>query len=490
MTRGTGGPATPDRSGPPLDAGHIPGPPGHWLLGHVGAFRTDALGFLTQVRDTYGDVAQLRFGRRRVFVLANPAYIREVLVEKPGAFRKDRALQLARRVLGDGLLTSEGETHRRHRRMMQPAFHARQVSRYADAMVEAAERLAEGWRDGEERLLSRDMMDVTLRIIARTMFGYQVPEETEEIGRAIDTVIEAVIADTLAPVRPPDWWPSRRRRAVNQAIRTLDGVVYRIIGQRRKASEAMAGPESAADEGLPTGVAGGDLLSMLLAARDETDGSGMTDAEVRDQVMTIFLAGHETTANTLSWTWHLLAHHPEAERKLHAELDRVLGDRAPTLDDLPHLPYVTCVVRESMRLLPAAWTLGYEAVEDVTIGPWRFRRGDTLLMSQYLMHRHPKYFEEPDAFLPERWENDFIKTLPPFVYFPFGGGPRVCIGNQFALLEAQLLVAAFARRWRFEELAEPIVVPQPLITLRPRYGIRMRVWARHTSGGAQDASAG
>lgn len=446
-----------------LDTQSIPQPKGRFLVGNLTDFARDPLNYLYSLSLEYGDVVKMRFGRMNMYLLNRPDLIRELLVTKPDSFHKGRGLQYTKPVLGEGLLTSEGETHRRHRRMMQPAFHMRRISEYADTMVEYGVRMMEQWKDGEIRLISKDMMDVTLSIITNTMFGYETPSETDEIGRAIDVLLERVMKKTRSPFPIPDAIPTRGQREFREAKATLDGIIYGIISSRRK--------EELDDRG--------DLLSMLLQARDEEDGMGLSDAELRDEVMTIFLAGHETTANTLSWTWYLLAQHPEVESKFHQELDAVLAGRPPQMTDINDLPYTQQVIKESMRLFPAAWIIGYQAIEKVQIGEWQFEKGDSFFMSQYVMHRNPKYYDGPEEFSPERWTAEFTKSLPPFAYFPFGGGPRVCIGNQFALMEATLLLATIGQRYQLE-LVHPTqqVVPLPLITLRPRGGIKMRVKAR------------
>lgn len=445
------------------DARQIPGPEGHWLVGNLTDFARDPLNYLYSQALRHGDVVKLRFVRKNMYLLNRPDYIREVLVAKPDSFHKGRGLQHTKPVLGEGLLTSEGETHRRHRRLMQPAFHMRRISEYADTMVDYASKMLNQWQDGEVRLISKDMMDVTLSIITKTMFGFETPSETDEIGRAIDTLFQRVMKKTRSPFSLPDFVPTKGQKEFLQAKATLDAIIYRILSTRRGQDGDY-----------------GDLLSMLLQTRDEEDGTGLSNHELRDEVMTIFLAGHETTANTLSWTLYLLARNPQVERKLHEELDSVLAGERPQMAHLARLPYTQMVIKESMRLFPAAWIVGYQATTDVQIGEWDFQRGDSFFMSQYVMHRNPKYYEQPEDFLPERWTPEFAKSLPSFAYFPFGGGPRVCIGNQFALMEATLLLVTIGQRYRLELAdAKTRVMSLPMITLRPKDGIYMRVYARH-----------
>ncbi|MEF3302583.1 cytochrome P450 [Paenibacillus sp. GYB003] len=442
------------------------GPKGLPITGNLLAFRKNPLRFLEQSFREYGELVHLRFGpSRHLYLLTNPDWIKEVLLTKQHHFRKAKGLQTAKAVVGEGILTSEGDKHLRQRRLMQPSFRKDRISLYGDSMVRHAERLIERWRDGETRVVTDDMMKLTLDIITETMFGTQLDGGVEEIGRAIDVGMKYVSRKASSIIDLPAGFPTKSNREFQEASKLLDGVIYSIIERRRKH----------AGEG---GEARRDLLSMLLAARDE-DGSAMTDEQVRDEVMTIFIAGHETTANTLSWTWYLLTQNPEAERKFHDELDAVLGGRAPTVDDLEKLNYLQLLLWESMRVYPAVWAINREVADEVEIGGHRFRPGDTIMMSQYVMHRNPNYYDDPERFRPERFENDFLKTIPQFAYFPFGGGPRVCIGNNFALMEAALILATIGRRYKLR-LADrhPPIELEPLVTLRPKPGLTMVATAR------------
>ncbi|MDF2717148.1 MAG: cytochrome [Paenibacillus sp.] len=445
----------------------VPGPRGLPITGHLLAFRKDPLHFLEQSFREYGELVHLRFGpSRHLYLLSNPELIKEVLLTKQQHFRKAKGLQTAKAVVGEGILTSEKEKHLRQRRLMQPSFRKDRISAYGEAMVHHAERMTANWSGGQTRTITDDMMQLMLDIIMETMFGSQLePSIVGEISRAIDVGMKYVSTRASSFIDLPASIPTKSNREFQQASKLLDGVIYGIIEKRRN----------------QTGEAGTkrrDLLSMLLAARDE-DGSSMTDEQVRDEVMTIFLAGHETTANTLSWTWYLLSLNPEAERKLHAELDSVLQGRRPTPDDMDKLEYLQLLLWESMRLYPAVWAINREVVGEVEIGGHTFRPGDTIMMSQYVMHRNPNYYDRPELFRPERFEGDFLKTIPQFAYFPFGGGPRVCIGNNFAMMEAALIIATVGQRFKLR-LAEdhPPVELEPLVTLRPKNGLRMSVEAR------------
>lgn len=442
----------------------VTGPKGLPLSGNILAFRRDTLQFIREAAREYGDVAHFRFGpKRHIYMLNNPEWIKEVLVTKQAHFRKAKGLQVARTVVGDGILTSEGKKHMRQRRLLQPAFHRDRIAEYGEVMVRQGVELMSEWKDGEVLDVHHDMMKVTLAIITETMFGKTVKEGAEKIAQAIDVGLKYVSSKATSFLDIPLSVPTRSNREFLESSEVLDKIIYRLIEERRKSGE--------------TGHK--DLLGMLLAARDEDDGEGMTDEQVRDEVMTIFLAGHETTANTMSWIFYLLAKHPEAEQKLHDELKTVLDGRLPTVEDIPRLTYANLIVQETLRLYPAAWMINREVVESVEIGGHTYEPGDTLMMSQYVMHRMEKYFDAPDEFRPERFEGDLLKRIPAYAYFPFGGGPRICIGNNFALMEATLLLATIAQTYKLR-LAEPEkpVEPEPLVTLRPKNGLMMRLEKR------------
>ncbi|MFB0841106.1 cytochrome P450 [Paenibacillus oleatilyticus] len=443
---------------------HIPGPKGLPLSGNLLAFRKEPLGFLVKAQQQYGDVVHIRFGpSRHVYLISDPEQIKEVLLTKQGAFRKAKGLQTAKAVVGEGILTSEGEKHMRQRRLMQPSFRKDRIGSYAEAMIDYGEKMLASWKSGETRVITDDMMQLTLDIITHTMFGTSITNGVDDISHAIDVGMKYVTHKATSVIDIPESLPTKSNLEFKQSAATLDKVIFGIIEERRKNPDGSRG----------------DLLSMLLAARDEEDGSGMSDRQVRDEVMTIFLAGHETTANTLSWTWYLLSRNPEAEKAFHEELDRVLDGRRPTYSDLEKLPYTQHVVSESMRLYPAAWAINREVQQEVEIGGNTYKPGDTLMMSQYVMHRRPDYFEEPERFKPERFAGDLLKKIPAFAYFPFGGGPRVCIGNNFALMEAALLLATIGSRYTHRLTPDhPPVEPEPLVTLRPKGGLQMIVTAR------------
>jgi len=368
------------------------------------------------------------------------------------SFRKGRALQRAKRLLGEGLLTSEGEFHRRQRRLAQPAFHRRRVNSYARVMVEYAEAASARWRDGQELDISDEMMRLTLAVVGKTLFDADVESDADEVGSALTEVMNLFGYLMLPFSELLEKLPLPPRRRFLRARARLDAVIYRIIEERRR-----------------SGVDRGDLLSTLLHAVDEEgDRTGMTDEQLRDEVMTIFLAGHETT---LTWAWFLLAQNPEAEARLHEELDAVLAaGRPPEPEDVPALRYTEMVVAETMRLYPPAWALGRLALEDYEVRGYLIPRGALVLVSQYVIHRDPRFFPDPERFDPARWTPEAKSARPQFAYFPFGGGPRRCVGEGFAWTEAVLILAALARRWRPRLLPGRRVETQPRITLRPGEG--------------------
>jgi cytochrome P450 len=437
-----------------------PGPKGHWLQGNLAEFRRDSLGFITHCAREYGDIVSLKLGPKRVYLLNHPDLIEQVLVTQNRNFIKHFITRLLQRILGEGLLNSEADTWLRQRRLAQPAFHRSRIEAYGRVMVEFTENMLHTWHEGEVRDIHVEFMRLALGIVAKTLLNADAAGEANTVASALEFLLKDFLYrwETLLPV--PRWVPTPHNLRCKRARRSLEGTIYKYITQGRAA-----------------GVDRGDLLSMLLQVRDE-DGSGMSDLQLRDQVMTLFLAGHETTANSLSWTWYLLAQHPEAEAKLAKELQDVLGGRPPTVADLPRLRYTDYVVCESMRLYPPVFAFGREALQACTLGGYEIPAGATVIMSQWIMHRHPRYFDNPEKFQPERWANGLLQRISKYVYFPFGGGPRICIGNTFAMMEASLVLATLAHHYRFTLLPEPPVVPWPAVTLRPRHGIRARLQKR------------
>jgi cytochrome P450 len=438
-----------------------PAAPGLPFFGHSLPYLRDPLGFLRATAGRHGDVVRVSIGPLQMTLVSHPELVESVLVTQNRLWQKDRFMRVLRPVLGDGLLSSEGDFWRRQRRLAQPAFHRDRIAAYGGIMVDHATRLVNQWRHGQVRDVHKDMMRLTLEIVAETLFGAQVGDHAEEVGEALEAVL-TVVADPMEIFLPfLKHLPTPQRRRFDRAIAKLDSILYGIFEQRRRSET----PET------------GDLLSMLLQAQDE-DGTRMSDKQLRDECMTLFLAGHETTALNLSWTWLLLSQHPDVDAKLARELRDVLGDRPATFADLPNLHYAGHVIAESLRLYPPAWSLGREAREDVDLGGYRVPRGGQVWFCPWSIQRDARWFDDPDAFRPERWEGDLAKKLPRYAYFPFGGGPRLCIGQAFAQMEAVLLLATLARAFHAEVLPKPRVVPFASVTLRPKHGLRVRLTRR------------
>ena len=419
------------------------------------------LDFFTTLARTYGDVSSYRMAGEQLFLVNEPRLIRDVLVTHSRNFTKSRGLDRSKRLLGQGLLTSEGAMHLRQRRLMQPAFHRDRVAGYGDLMVGYADRMRRAWADGATLDISREMNRLTLSIVGRTLFDVDVEQQAAAVGDALTAVMESFWMMMLPFAELLERLPVPKLRRARMARARLDAIIYRMIADRRT-----------------SGRDHGDLLSMLLAAQDEDDGGGMTDQQVRDEAMTIFLAGHETTANALTWTWYLLSTAPEVEATLHAEVGRVLQGRLPATADLPSLQYVERVVTESMRLYPPAWIIGRRAIDEYHLGEHVVPPRSILFMSPYVMHRDPRFYADPERFDPGRWTPELRAALPKFAYFPFGGGPRQCIGESFAWMELILLVATISQQCRLRLVPGHPVVAQPLITLRAKHGMRMTVEKR------------
>lgn len=438
-----------------------PGPKHRPFVGELFTFPRDPLGYLTRLARTHGDVSGFKVGRQQFYFLNHPDLVKEVLVTQSAKLRRGRALERAKRLLGEGLLTAEDPQHKRSRTMQQPAFHRERVAGYADAMVACADATARRWQPGEAIDMAAEMHRLTMAIVGRTLFDVDIEGEAEHVGRALEDSITAITPATLSLPVWTDALPLPHNVRFRRSKSVLDGMIFQMIRERR-----AGGSEHH------------DLLAMLLAASDPDTGEGLSDEQVRDEAMTLFIAGHETTANALAWTWHQLAGLPEVEAALHEELDRVVGDRLPTFADLPALAYTRMVLSESMRLYPPIWVIGRRVAEPFQAGGYTLEAGSLLFVSQWTMNRDPRYWEDPERFDPLRWTPEAVAARPRFAYFPFGGGPRLCIGEQFAWMEGTLLLAVLARRWKARPAPGPKVVKQPAVTLRPRHGIPMRLEAR------------
>ena len=418
----------------------------------------DPLSIFVKWAREYGDIFYYRAAWLHVYFLNDPDLIEEILVRNPRNFLKDRVVRNSRWFFGDGLLTNEGDRWLRQRKLSAPAFHRERVSSYARIMTDHAEKMLAVWQNGETRDIHLDMMQLTLEIVVRALFN--VESETQRISSAMNVMMGN--ATGVRMLLPPiaRYLPIPQMIRVRRAVRDLDDIVYGIIAQHRAANRDS-----------------GDLLSMLMQARDE-DGSQMSDKQLRDEVLTFLLSGHETTALALTWTWHLLSQHPEVEGKLHEELDRVLAGSAPGFSDMQKLPYTERVIKESMRLYPPAWSLARTVISDFELRGYKIPAGANVVMSQWIMHRHPAYFLEPEKFDPDRWITERAQKLPRFAYFPFGGGPRQCIGAAFAMMEAMLLLATIAQEFRLRTLPNHPVATTPSFTLRPKYGLKMQLASR------------
>jgi cytochrome P450 len=433
-----------------------PGPKHRPVIGQYAQFRKDAPAFLLRTARQFGDVAHFKLGSQKVFLLSHPDYVKDVLITRQHYFMKSRMLQRSKVLLGEGLLTSEGALHTRQRRLVQPAFHKQRLAGYAETMIAYGARARERWRDGETLAMDQEMMRLTLAVVAKTLFNTDVESEAHEIGEALTAILslfEIIMMPFSALIEKLRTPPVRR---FERAKQRLDQTIYGMINARR---------ESGRDYG--------DLLSMLLLAQDEEGTGSMSNEQVRDEALTLFLAGHETTANALTWTWYLLSQHPDVEARFHAELDQVLAGRLPAPEDFGRLPYTEMLFAESMRLYPPAWGIGRMAIREYDVAGYELEPGSIILTSPYVVHRDPRWFPEPERFDPQRWMPEEKARRPKFSYFPFGGGARVCIGEHFAWLEGVLLLATLGQKWRFRLVPGHPVAHRALITLRTRHGMKM-----------------
>jgi cytochrome P450 len=445
-------------------------------------FIHDPINTLSNISREFGDISYFKLGHEHVYLINNPDYIEKVLIYDHHNFKKGKRLQTAKAVLGEGLVTSEGDLHKRQRRLIQPIFHPKQIMSYITTMTDFASRIRDRWKDGDTVDVSEEMMRLTLGIICKSVLNYDVESEAQEVGKALTTVrkyskrLQSPIGHVLdkIPVLPAV-------KGAREAKKQLDSLIYQLIADRRR-WEGDSDNSKSHDQ---------DLLSRLMQAQDlvspnNNNQEKMSDKQVRDEVMTIFIAGHETTANALTWTFYLLSQNQDVERKLHDEINSVLGDssdnsvgnRIPSANDITKLQYTEKVLRESMRLYPPVWTIGRYVENDYYVGEYTIPAGSSILMSQYVMHHNPKYYEEPEQFNPDRWTEQFKTHLPRFSYFPFGGGIRGCIGEPFAWIEGVIIIATIAQKWTMRLLPSQRIKLDPAITLRPRYGMKMKLIQR------------
>ena len=442
----------------------IPGPKGWPLVGStftlIGQFQAQLLA----AQQRYGDVVRFKTLLGDMILLSRPEHAAYVLQERVANFPKSASYDFLKVLLGNGLLTSEGDFWLRQRRLMQPAFHRQRLAGMVGAITDLTAAMLERWdhlrAQGRAFDVHTEMMELTLGIIGQTMFSTDLRKVARDVGPHFDQA-NAILNDRMNGISLPDWVPTPSNRRLKTAIATLDNLVYRLIAERRAGKQAD------------------DLLTMLLETRDADTGEGMSDQQIRDEVMTMLLAGHETTANTLTWTWYLLSQHPSVARRLQAEVREVLGDRQPTMADLANLPYTAMVVDEAMRILPPVWVIDRMARQDDQIDGYRIPAGSIVLLSPYVTHRHPGLWENPEGFDPERFSPERSANRHRLAFMPFGAGQRMCIGNQLALLESRLIVAMVAQRFRLDLVPGHAVIPEPLITLRPKFGVK--VTAHHLS---------
>lgn len=449
---------------------HAPGPPGMFGVRNVLRFAGDQLSLLREIADRYGDIAEMKVFGEPWFLVSHPEDIEELMVKHARIMGRDSYTVVLQRALGMGLLTSDGDLWKRQRKLMAQAFTPKRIKSYAEAMVRVTDRALVPLRDGTEINLHDEMSRVTLEVVAEVLFGHSVDAETiESVRHAMEVINEFYANSPEVILRFPKWVPTPRNYRMNDAVAKIDEVIYRIIGARR------------------AGEPKDDLLGTLLAALDD-EGTGMDDQQLRDEAITLFLAGHETTALAMAHTLYLLSKHPAIERELYAEVERVLGDRPPTAEDVPKLALVDRVIKESMRLYPPAWTTGREATEPLELRGYTIPKGAQILMSQWVVHRDPRFFPNPEGFDPDRWLPENASKLPRYAYFPFGGGPRVCIGNHFAMMEAALILAMVVQRYRLELLPGERLELKPSVTLRQRgSGLRVRVVERKSERRATTA---
>ncbi|RPI32684.1 MAG: cytochrome P450 [Chloroflexota bacterium] len=436
---------------------------GYPLVGILPKLWKNPLKFFLDTAIQYGDVVQMKMGSKEMYLVSRPESVKYILQDNNRNFRK--GYDQAKPLMGEGLVTSEGDFWLRQRRIMQPSFHRDQIATFSNIMLQATEAMLERWRwpaqDGQPLDMAVEMMRLTQTIILRTMFSTDIGAQAETIGKAFDITLEHLNQILFSPFELLTRLPTPANLRHKRALRFLDDFVYGLITNRRKSGEDN-----------------GDLLSRLILARDQETGEGMTDQQVRDEVMTIFLAGHETTANALAWTWYLLSQHPEVEETIEAEIEVLSGGRPPTFEDISRLEYTNQVFSEALRLYPPAWMFVRHAVEDDVIGGYRVPAGMMLMISPYVTHRLPDVWEQPERFDPDRFSPERSKDRPRFSYYPFSGGPRVCIGNNFATVEALLIMARVVQCYRLRLVPGYRVEARPIATLQPHPGVLMQVTAK------------
>ena len=438
-----------------------PGPKAKIPLGHLFSYRRDSIGFLKKIANEYGDIVHFKIGPIRIVLLNHPDYIKEVLTVQHRNFVKGRPLEMAKELLGEGLLTSEGDFHKRHSRMIQPAFHRNMIESYVPAMIKCISQMMGKWQDGMKTDMKDEMTDMSIAITGKTLFNADITEEAPEISKALDTATSLFGRISL----PFSEWllklPLPGNLRFYKAKQRLDDTVSRMINECRKNK-----------------MDNGDLVSLLLRTQDENGSGGLSDEEIRDEAITLFLTAFDTTSTALTWTWYLLSQNPEAETELYKELDSVLSGRLPVAEDIPNLKYTRMVFGESMRLYPPSYVIPRQAVDDFSVGKYIVPRGSIVLMSPYLIQRDPRFYFEPEKFNPYTWDKHSHGLDSKYEYFPFSRGPRSCIGEPFAWMLGTLAIASVAQSWQIKHVPDHPVELLPLINLRPKYGMMMTLHRR------------
>ncbi len=439
-----------------------PGPNAAFLVANALEFARNPLNFLLKCTQIYGDVVHFAIQNQHYYLVNNPEYVYEILVQQTDKFKKPPFFnELLGNLSGVSLLTMNGELHRQRRRLMQPAFHHQRINDYTATMVQHTSQMVECWNANQTYNMADEMMLLSMNIVAETLFGANALNEGYAVGQALIEFMDYYVHQIMLPVRIPAWIPLKRHTRARKATETIDKTMMKIIETRRAAAEDT-----------------GDLLSMLLMSIDEDTGERLTNQEIRDEAAILFSVGYETTALALTWTLYLLAEHPEADAHLAEELNNVLQGRLPTIKDLPDLKYTAMVLKEAMRLYPPAWAFGRQAIQDIQVGDYTVVKDAFVVLCPFIMHRNPNYFEQPLEFNPERFADGYEKRMPRYAYFPFGGGAHMCIGATFATVQSVLSLATIAQKYRFTLEPNSKVEIEPLITIRPKYGLFLRTIAR------------
>ncbi len=436
---------------------------GHWLMGNLNQFNENSLAFIEQLAKL-GDTTAIKFGPYKGFLFNHPDTIREVLVTRNHVMHKPDGTKMALKdISGENLFTGDGDYWKTQRKLIQPAFHTQRIREYADIMVGYAQQMVDGWEDGSMTDMYHDMTDVTMNIVVKTLFDVDITSDTSQLGEAMNTLFHIADNRLKKLIQTPAWLPTSENRDLAQAKTIIQARLGSIIEERRRTK---------ADHG--------DLLSMLIMAQDEETGLGMTDEQVYNEVIALFAAGHETTANTITWTLYLLSRNPEIMSKLQQEIDHVLGKRPATMDDLRQLKYTEMVIKESMRIYPTAWAMTRQTIEPVEVGGHQLPKNAIVMVAPWTVHRDERWWDNPLEFRPERFSLENEANITKYSYFPFGGGPRVCVGNAFAMMEAQLVLATIVQHVDFILDPNQKVEPDRVFTLRPKYGLKMRVTQRES----------